>query len=102
MHRRLELQARLEEILGSRQVYFQPPASVQLVYPCVVYKIGNGDAKHANNMLYNYTYSYDITFIYKRPNLEIIEQMQREFQMCRLSSTYCSDNLNHYVFNLYF
>lgn len=102
MVRRLELQARLEEILGSKQVYFQPPASVQLSYPCIVYKVGNGDAKYANNMLYNYKNSYNITFIYKRPNLEIIETMLRSFQMCSVSSTYCSDNLNHYVFNLYF
>lgn len=102
MDRRLELQEKLEGILGSRNVYFQPPASIKLIYPCVVYKIGTGDAKYADNKLYNYTYSYDVTFIYKKTSIDIVEQMLNEFQMCRLSAAYCSDNLNHYVFNLYF
>lgn len=102
MNRRLELQAKLEEIIGNRNVYFQPPASVQLSYPCVIYSIGNGDAKHADNIVYNYMNSYDVIFIYKKPNIDIIDVMLNELPLCRLSRTYCSDNLNHYAFNLYF
>lgn len=102
MASRLELQTKLESILGSKSVYFQPPATVSMSYPAVVYAIGTGAVKRADNMVYNFTNSYDVTFIYKVPNLDIIETMLSEFQMCRLSSSYCSDNLNHYVFNLYF
>lgn len=102
MASRLELQTKLEGILGNKQVYFQPPASVRMTYPCVVYSIGTGDAKYANNRVYNYLNSYDVTFIYKVPNIAIIEQVLSEFQLCRLSSTYCSDGLNHYVFKIYY
>ena len=102
MNRRLELQSKLEELVGNSNVYFQPPASVKLSYPCVVYSVGSGDAKYANDLVYHFTNSYDVTFIYKRPNLDIIEQVVRTLPMCRLNSTYCSDGLNHYVFKLYY
>ena len=35
---RLELQSVLEQTLGSRNVYFQPPASVKMKYPAIVYE----------------------------------------------------------------
>lgn len=102
MHKRLELQRKLEELIGNSNVYFQPPASVKLSYPCVVYRIGSGDAKYANDMTYKYMNSYDVLFIYKRPNLEMIDQVLRILPMCRLTNTYCSDGLNHYAFTLYY
>ena len=38
MGTRLELQSKLEEILGSRQVYYQPPETVKMEYPAIVYR----------------------------------------------------------------
>ena len=102
MNRRLELQRKLEELIGSEHVYFQPPASVQLSYPCVVYTIGDGDVKRANDSIYQYVNSYTLTFIYKYPNIDIIEKVLKEFQMCGFDTAYCSENLNHYVFTVYY
>lgn len=102
MDRRLELHEYLMEILGNKNVYFQPPVSVQLLYPCVIYSVGNGDIKRADNSVYTYTNSYEIMFIYKKPNMDILEQMLRSFSMCSVSRVYVADNLNHYVFNVYY
>ena len=102
MNRRIELQSKLEGILGTNQVYFQPPASVKILYPCFVYRIGSGDAKYANNMTYSYVNSYDVLYITKRPDLDMIDQVLRELPMCRLNNTYCSEGLNHYAFTLYY
>lgn len=102
MNRRLELQSKLESILGESHVYFQPPASVNILYPCFVYRIGSGDAKYANNMAYSYVNSYDVLYITKRPDLDMIDQVLRELPMCRLNNTYCSEGLNHYAFTLYY
>ena len=41
MASRLNLQDKLEEVLGSKQVYFQPPESLKLKYPCIVYSRSN-------------------------------------------------------------
>lgn len=39
MASRLNLQTFLEEILESRNVYFQPPESVKMKYPAIVYAL---------------------------------------------------------------
>lgn len=102
MNRRLELQTKLEGIMQNKHVYFQPPASVKLIYPCVIYTIGDGDTKRANDSIYQYVNSYSLMFIYKQPNIDIIEKVLKEFQMCKFDRTYCSDNLYHYVFTIYY
>ena len=101
MDRRMNLQVELERLVG-RNVYFQPPASVQLVYPCVIYNISTGDTKHADDLVYTYTNRFELTFIYRKPNIEIIEQVLRTFPMCSVSRVYIADNLYHYAFNLYY
>lgn len=102
MSRRLELHEKLCELIGNENVYFQPPASVQISYPCVIYRIGSGDVRYADSMAYNYINSYDVIFIFKKPNVEIIEEVLQALPMCRPTSMYASDNLNHYTFNLYY
>ena len=102
MNKRLALHEKLVELVGSNNVYFQPPASVQISYPCVIYNVGNGDAKHADNMVYNYINSYDLTFIYKKPNIEIIGQVLAALPMCKVTRVYVADNLNHYAFSVYY
>ena len=102
MDRRIELHDKLIDILGNRNVYFQPPASIQLSYPCVIYNLGTGDIKRADNSVYAYTNSYEVMFIYKRPNMEILDTMLTSFSMCSVSRVYVADNLNHYAFNLYY
>ena len=101
MDKRMSLQVELERLAG-RNVYFQPPASVQLVYPCVIYNLNAGDAKRADDSVYMYTNRFELIFIYRKPNVEIIEQVLRTFPMCSVSRVYIADNLYHYVFNLYY
>ena len=102
MNRRLELHDKLRDLVGNNNVYFQPPASVQISYPCVVYHIGSGDAKRPDPILYNYTNSSDGLFIFKKPTIEIIEQVLNAIPMCRFTRGYVADNLNHYAFTLYY
>lgn len=101
MNNRLQLHEQLVAILGNNNAYFQPPASVHIVYPCVIYNIGNGDVKYANNSVYSYTHSYDVTFIFKKPNTDIIEEVLTAIPMSSLERVYVADNLNHYVFRIF-
>ena len=52
MRTRLELQSFLEEILGSRNVYFQPPTSFKMEYPAIVYARKNIINTFADNNVY--------------------------------------------------
>lgn len=99
--KRYELQAMLESILGSSNVYFQPPLNIEMAYPCIVYKRDNADTKHANNNVYRYTKRYQVTVIDKDPDSDIPDKIAA-LSLCGFDRHYTADNLNHDVFNLFF
>lgn len=101
MASRLDLQTKLEEILGSRNVYFQPPATVSMKYPAIVYSRKSIDNEFANNVVYMQSNSYDVVVIDPNPDSEIVKAISK-LPMCRFDRHYKADNLNHDVFTLYF
>lgn len=99
---RLKLHEKLCEILGSRNVYFQPPASVKMQYPAIVYNLKDIDPKHANNLVYARFFCYAITVIDRNPDSEIVDKIS-QLPMCSMDRpSYASDGLNHFVFTLYY
>ena len=101
MGTRLELQSKLEEILGSRQVYYQTPETVKMEYPAIVYfrvKIQTGNA---NDRVYLKTNKYSIIVISKRPEDSLIDRILG-LSYCVHERAYKFDNLYHDVFMLYF
>lgn len=98
---RLQLQALLETILGSDNVYFQPPANVQMEYPCIVYNRDSAETLFADNNPYRFTKRYQITVIDRNPDSKIPDQVG-ELAMCLHDRTFVTNGLNHYVFTLYF
>ena len=102
MTSRIELQAILEEILGSRNVYFQPPETVKMKYDAIRYELSNKDIKRANNRLYLFTNCYDGVVITQDPDTAIPDAILSHFEMCSFGRPYVADNLNHYPFTLYF
>lgn len=100
MSDRLELHTRLEDILGSRNCYFQPPASVQMRYPAIVYSLDSIDKIHANDDMYRSLTAYMVTLIDKNPDTEYLVKLLA-LPYCRFVRFYTADNLNHWVFTLY-
>ena len=98
---RLELQSILEEILVVGDVYFQPPANVQMHYPCIVYKRDTAITTFANNNPYDYSRRYQVTVIDRNPDSEIPDKVAA-LPMCSHNRFFTADNLNHDVFNIYF
>ena len=101
MGQRLQLQDLLEDIAGSGQVYFQPPANVQMNYPCIVYKRDLAITRFADDSPYRYTKRYQITVIDRNPDGEIPDKIAA-LPMCLHNRFFTADNLNHDVFNIYF
>ena len=100
MNNRLELQTRLEDILGSRNCYFQPPASVQMKYPAIVYSLSDIDIRHANDNMYKSLKAYQVTLIDKNPDTQFLIPILG-LPYCSFNRFYTADNLNHWVFTLY-
>ena len=101
MPRRLKLQTLLEELLGSRNVYFQPPASIKMKYPAIVYGLEDIENAFANDRVYLSKRKYLITVIDEDPDSEIVEKVS-QLPACRFNRHFESDNLNHDVFILEF
>ena len=101
MASRLQLQTELEELLGSKNVYYQPPASVKMSYPAIVYSRNDIRNDFANNDVYSQNRSYEVIVIDKNPDSEIVDRVS-QLPMCRFDRHYTSDNLNHDVFTLYY
>lgn len=102
MGTRLELHEELCAILGSSNVYFQPPGSVMMQYPCIRYSIARVDKRNANDKAYMHTVGYDVTVIDADPDSEIPMKILTHFPMCSLDREYASNNLNHNVLTLYY
>ena len=101
MAQRLELQAILTEILQTDQVYFQPPPSVHLEYPCIVYNRDYELTQFADDKPYARKKRYQVTVIDRNPDSGIPDKVA-ELPLCVYDRFYTADNLNHDVFKLFF
>ena len=82
-------------------VYYQPPPSVKLKYPCIIYERRSGDTTYADNKPYRFDYSYTVTYIDPDPDSDVPLKIA-ELPMCKMDRCFTSDNLNHSIFVIYY
>jgi hypothetical protein len=85
----------------SDNVYFQPPPSVQMKYPCIVYNRDRVNTKFADDKPYSHVKRYSVTVIDSNPDSEIPDKIAK-LPMCSFDRFFTADNLNHDVFQLFF
>ena len=96
---RTEVHEYLQDLSGyGNRVYFNPPETMKMSYPCIVYNIANLGSKHADNTPYFRYDTYTITHIYPK-----ISQMELNNKLAGTSGFtydrhYYADNLYHDVF----
>ena len=107
--RRVMLQHVLEQAEGlaidpklqGPAVYFQPPPTVQLVFPCIIYHLDDVEELYANNKTYKAHDRYLVTVVDPDPD-STIHHFLRDMELTRFSRFYTADNLNHYVYEVYY
>lgn len=87
--------------LPSAQIYFQPPANVQMKYPCVVYQRDRARTLFADDNPYHKTKRYQVTIIDRDPDSDIPDKVSN-LPMCLFDRFFTANNLNHDVYNIYF
>ena len=103
MNSRVDLQMQLEAVLGSRNVYFQPPETLKIKYPAIIYELSGIDITKADNSNYLKHRNYLVTLIHSDPDNDLVDKLLDHFLYIGLDRPpYESDNLYHYVFDLYF
>lgn len=100
MDNRLELHELFCEILGNRNAYFQPPESIKMNYPAIIYSRKAIDNRCANNGVYKQDLGYEVIVVDKDPDSEIVAKVSC-LPLCRFDRHYVADGLNHDAFTLY-
>lgn len=109
MRTRLDLSEALLDILiglsirerdESGHLYFQPPETVKMVYPAIVYQLSSIPIRHADNRPYKTIKQYRITAIDKDPDSALPDRIAA-LPTVRFERFFTSDNLNHWVFTIY-
>ena len=101
MGTRLELQQLLETLLGSRNVYFQPPETIKMKFPCFVYYLHGIDTNKAGDTLYIKTNHYRVQYISKDADNTMADELLK-LQYCSFIGRSVIDNLYHDNFDLYY
>lgn len=99
--RREQLQTVLEELAGSDQVFFQPPPTIKMTYPAIVYTRTLSNTQFADNLPYRRMKRYTVTVIAQDPDSPIPDKVA-ELPMCTHSRSYAAKQLHHDVFDVYF
>lgn len=102
--KRIELQRKLEGLYypgETPHVYFQPPASVKIIYPAIIFNFSNVKTIRSNNNLYNYMKSYEVTFVSTEPHHYMFDKLMN-FPYSSFDRRYVADNLYHDVFTIFY
>lgn len=104
MARRQELNQKLIEILGlgSDHVYYNPPETIKLRYPCIIYNPTNKQTLMADNDTYRSINQYQLTIIDRNPDSEIVDNVINAFQYCTMERWFVYDELNQWVLRLFY
>lgn len=101
MANRLDLQSLLEELLGSRNVYYTPPESIKMQYPAIRYSKKKIESVHADDSKYLIRDCYELIVISRTPDHPVIKQLLA-LPYCSYDRPYVADNLYHDVLTIYY
>ena len=99
--RRQKLHEVLCGVLGNRNAYFQPPETVKMKYPAIVYELSGIPSLYADGGVYLSGRKYSLTAIDKDPDSPLVDRLIL-LPTCRFVRHYKADNLNHWVFTLHY
>jgi hypothetical protein len=96
-----ELQALMGSLGGVQEAYIQvPPTGLQ--YPCIMIERGSSsDVKFADNLKFHLLKAYTITVVDRSPD-SAIPDLVEGLPKVRFDRFFRTDNLNHFVFQMFF
>lgn len=102
--RRRLLSARLHELLGSDEVYFQDKGPKQaMTYPAIRYNYSSPWQIPADNKArYLNRDAYQVTIIALDPTFDLGTNFAEHFDYCTFDRWYTTEGLNHWVYTLFF
>lgn len=101
MSNRLELSTMLRDLLGSDNVYYNPPESKKMEYDAIRYSKKNIRSRFANDAAYFLLNCYEIIVISRKADPEVVDKLLK-LPYCSFDRYYAANNLHHNVLTLYY
>lgn len=98
---RLNLQNKLEELLGSKHVYYNPPENLKMEYPAIRYSKNDIEDIYASNIKYISRDVYDLVVIDKKPDNPVIKKLLK-LPYSEFDRHYVADGLNHDIIRIFY
>ena len=100
-NRRIEFNQLLKKITGCENVYFQPPESLKIKYPAIIYNRDDMKLRKADDQVYTATTRYNVVVVDKNPDSELIHKLLK-LPMIYYGRHYTADNLNYDTFEVFY
>ena len=95
------LETSMENVGYTKHVYYQPPETIKLVYPCIVYDRSRFETRYSNNKVYKDMTKYTVTVMDKDPVSPLVNEL-RSIDYCEMEREFVTDNIHHFVFTLFY
>ena len=98
---RAKLHHILEGILGSKNVYYDPPESFKLKYPCIVYYMEGFYDISADNQTYRRMRRYNMTYITTDSEDSVADQLA-DLRYCTFNRSFSVSDLFHFAYTIFY
>ena len=99
MLKRVDIQEKFKFLLGSNNVYYQPPANLRMKYPAIVYSLDGLDVKRFDNTRLINKNCFSVTHIYRNESENLVETMLKNFEYISFDNRSIVDGIynDHYT-----
>lgn len=95
--KRLDLHDKL--LLLCKNVYYQPPETIKMTYPCIIYSLERDNVLNADDAIYNRKKRYSVTIVDRDPDSLLPDSFSDAFNV-GMERHFTSDNLHHYIYSI--
>lgn len=88
------------EVGEEPHVYFDPPETVKMKYPCFVYHFDGLVPFDADDVPYLHSEQYSVRYITKTADA-VLPKLMRDLPKVSFDRHYTADNLHHHMFTFY-
>lgn len=99
--RRLLFDEKLRDVTGLTNVYYDPPESIFMEYPAIVYKKTKMPVRYANNKKYIKHLAFEVKLICEDAD-SIYVDLLHEMEYSTFDRHFIADDLHHDVFTIIF
>lgn len=97
-----QLKEVLKSYLGNDNVYYQPPETVKLRYPCIIISRNGANTFSADDMNYIIRMRYTLTYVSRTFDDPVAAGILELLPSISLDRSYTADNLYHTVYSVFY